>query len=218
VIKHVSFDFWDTLYRVNPNFRAQRAGFIQKSHGISPEHTHSAAKRAKELCDSLSEKTMCTVDARTQAWHLLDQLGVPSITKANALYEETNRVFIENPPIPLFSNNDLLGLKSRGVSISISCNTGLISGDSIVSMLRNTGVYNVFDFVVFSDHIGYFKPNPFFLNHVLNQESCRATSFEQILHVGDNPATDGYMCQLTNSNFLLVEKRDLDFLKIHNLL
>lgn len=218
MIKHVSFDFWDTLYKGHPNFRVARAEYIQKHYGISPEQTYVAVKRTKELCDLLPEKTMCTVDAKTQAWHLLDQLGVASLEGAKSLAEYTDKFFTENPPKPLFSIDDLLHLKQRRVSISISCNTGLISGASIVKMLGQTKVLDVFDFTVFSDHIGYFKPSPFFLDYVLKHPQCKAKNFEEILHVGDNLNTDGYMCQLTNANFLLVENKVLDFESIKNLL
>lgn len=215
MIKHISFDFWDTLYKGNPNFRIQRAEYIRETYGIDHGHTFTAVHRTKEMCDLIPEKTMCTVDAKTQAWHLLDQLGVPSLDGAKALAEYTNNIFIENPPIPLFSVNDLLDLKKRGVSISISCNTGLIGGASIVQMLEEANILNVFDYTVFSDHIGYFKPNPFFLDHVLNHPLCKAKNFEEMLHVGDNPNTDEYMCQLTGANALLIKQRELDFSSIH---
>jgi FMN phosphatase YigB (HAD superfamily) len=218
VIKHISFDFWDTLYKGNPGFRANRSAFIEKKYGIEPEKTHIAVKKAKEICDGLSEKTMCTVDATTQAWHLLDQLGVASIGGARELCYETERFFLDNPPIPLFEVSNLNALKDKGVSISISCNTGLISGSSIVQMLGQTKVLNVFDFTVFSDHIRYFKPNPFFLDYVVRHPQCKANNFEEVLHVGDNDNTDGYLCQLTGANYLKVENRNLDFSEINTFL
>ncbi len=218
MIKHISFDFWDTLYVGNPNFRVLRAEYLNKVYGFTPEQVHSAVTRTKHLCDGTAEKTMCTVGTLTQAWHLLDNLGCASVKGASELAEETHKIFINNPPVPVFTIKDLNSLKDKGVSISISCNTGLISGYSIVSMLEKTSVLDVFDFALFSDHIGYFKPSPFFLQRVLDHPSCKAGSFEEILHIGDNRKTDGYMCQLTNSNYLFVERGGLDFASINNCL
>jgi FMN phosphatase YigB (HAD superfamily) len=218
MIKHISFDLWDTLYIGNPNFRIARAEYLNNLYGFTPEQVHSAVSATKRLCDDTAEKTMCNIDAVTQAWHLLDNLGCASIQGARDLAEKTHEIFFYNPPVPVFDKNDLISLKDKGLSISISCNTGLISGDSIVSMLQNTGVYDLFDYALFSDHIGYFKPNPFFLQKVLNHYKCKADNFSETLHIGDNKNTDGYMCQLTNSNFLLVERGGLDFSSIQNYL
>jgi len=218
MIKHISFDFWDTLYVGNPNFRVERAAYIHRKYGHISAVVHSAVSATKRLCDDTAEKTMCNIDTVTQAWHLLDNLGCASIQGAIELAEETHRIFVNNPPVPVFTTKDLNSLKDKGVSISISCNTGLISGSSIVSMLEKTSVLSAFDYTLFSDHIGYFKPSPFFLQRVLDHPSCKADNFEEILHIGDNRNTDGYMCQLTNSNYLFVERGGLDFASIHNYL
>jgi len=218
MIKHVSFDFWDTLYVGNPNFRINRAEYLDRKYGHSPEVVAGAVWTTKKLCDDTAEKTMCNVDTLTQAWILLDNLGCASIQGAIELAEETHKIFVDNPPVPVFTIKDLTSLKNKGVSISISCNTGLISGDSIVSMLKKTSVFDAFDYTLFSDHIGYFKPSPFFLQRVLDHSNCKADNFEEILHIGDNLNTDGYMCQLTNSNYLFVERGGLDFASINNYL
>jgi len=218
MINHISFDFWDTLYIGDPNFRIARGSYIHSVYGFSSEQVHTAVTKTKNFCDVVSEKTMANVDTLTQCWHLLDNLGCASIQGAIDLANRTHEIFLENPPIPVFTLNELRDLKLKGVSISISCNTGLISGDSIVSMLKTSEVFDIFDYVLFSDHIGYFKPNPFFLKTVLDQPKCRARSFEEILHIGDNPNTDGLLCQFTNTNFLQVEKGNINFKDIHNYL
>lgn len=218
MIKHISFDFWDTLYKGNPNFRKSRANYLNERFGVTEDEVHLAVKKTKELCDGLSEKTMVCVGATIQAWHLLDNLGFPSIEEATALAHFTHNNFLENHPIPLFSVDDLLSLKDKGLSISIGCNTGLISGNAVTGMLYDTGVLRLFDFTLFSDRIGHFKPSPFFLQETLLNSGCEANSFQEILHVGDNPNTDGYMCQLTGTNFYNNPKGTLDFTQINNLL
>lgn len=216
MIKHVSFDFWDTLYNGNPNFRVKRAEYIQKKYGHIPAVVHAAVEETKRLCDGTSEKTMCCVSELTQAWVLLDNLGCASIEGAVELSHETHRIFLENPPVKIYDPKDLIAIRNSGRTISISCNTGLINGDSIVQMMKETGSYDLFDFTLFSDRITYFKPSPFFMLRILGMSS--AASFEEILHVGDNPNTDGYMCQLTGANYLQNKKGTLDFKEIQTYL
>lgn len=216
MIKHISFDFWDTLYKVNPDFRKNRANYLQKNYGYSPEVIQSAVDATKKICDGTSERTMCTIDAVTQAWHLLNHLNCATVENAIALAKFTEIDFLENPPYQLYYPDQLVQLRNRGLTLSISCNTGLISGESIRTMLQKSGASDLFDFMLFSDEIGHFKPSPFFIQKVL--DTCDAKSFEEILHVGDNPVTDGLMCEHTGTNFLLVDKKVFDFDKILNCL
>lgn len=214
-MKHISFDFWDTLYTGNPNFRINRASYIEKKFNRLPEIIHASVKKTKDFCDGTVERTMSNIDAKTQTWHLLESMGCATVQNVIELSEETHRIFLHNPPIPTFSMRDLVSLKERGLSICISCNTGLISGDSIVEMLLNTGMYHVFDYVIFSDHIGYAKPNPLYMEEVKNHPNCKADAFNHILHVGDNPNTDGYMCKLTGAKYIKNDRGHIDFSKIH---
>ena len=216
MIKHVSFDFRDTLYNGNPNFRVKRAEYIQKKYGHIPAVVHAAVEETKRLCDGTSEKTMSCISPLTQAWILLDNLGCPSIQGAIELADFTDTVFLENPPVKIFDPKDIIALRNRGITVSISCNTGLIGCHSIIQMMKNTGSYDLFDFFLFSDHISYFKPSPFFMQRILDNSS--ADSVEEILHVGDNPNTDGYMCQLTGANYLQNKKGTLDFKEIQTYL
>lgn len=218
MIKHISFDFWDTLYKGNPNFRKSRAQYLNERFGVTEEQVNAAVTKTKKLCDGLGEKTMCCTDSLTQNWHLLDNLSVASIKEVNELEEFTQNTFFKNPPIPLFSLHDLQSLRDRGMSLSISCNTGLINGYTISTWLHSTSLYELLDFTLFSDNIGYFKPNPFFMDCVISTYGCNADSFEEVLHVGDNLNTDGYMCQLTGTNFYNNPKGTLDFTQINNLL
>ena len=218
MIKHLSFDFWDTLYAGNPNFRIARAEYIKDMYGFSTEQVHTAVKKTKKLCDDTSEKTMCTVDSMTQAWHLLDNLGCASVQGAISLSEATNSIFLRYPPKKIFHPSELISIRNSGRTISISCNTGLISGNSIVQMLKNTGAYDLFDFTLFSDQINFFKPSPFFMEIIVDHQHSNADKAEDVLHIGDNVHTDGYLCQLTGANYLQNEKGTLDFEQIKTLL
>lgn len=218
MIKHISFDFWDTLYTGNPSFRKLRADFISKQYGCSIDEVNLAVKKTKQLCDGFSEKTMCCVDDITQNWHLLNNLGFPSIGGAKELSELTHNVFLSNPPRPLYSIVDLQSIKDMGISISITCNTGLISGYTIGTYLKSLPQNKLFDFKIFSDDVGYFKPNPMIIDAILSHRKCNAVYPNQILHVGDNLNTDGFMCQLTNTNFYNNPKGTLDFSQIFKLL
>lgn len=218
MIKHISFDLWDTLYKGNPQFHKLREEYLHEKFRVSETEVKSAIKKTKTLCDGTSEKTMWCIDSKTQLWHLLDNLGCASIKNAQELFEFTHTTFLNNIPRPTFTKDDLIGLKQSGLSISISCNTGLISGKTVRDMLIETDIYNLFDFCLFSDEIGYFKPNPFFMDMIISIPNCKANHFEEVLHIGDNLNTDGYLCQLTGTNFYNNPKGSIDFTQIYKFL
>lgn len=220
MIRHISFDFWDTLYKGNPEFHQKRLEFLSSFLKIRDKDLIlKTLNETKNTFDKLGEETLCCIDAKTQIWHFLRKLKPQiGLSEVFDVYWKFYDLLYEHQPIPLFVDEFFDQLEEKGVSLSISCNTGLISGDCVHEILRKTQKSKLFSFMLFSDQIGYFKPSPFFANEIKEFPLCRANEFSQILHVGDNLKTDGKLCKFTGMQFLKVEPKKPDFNQILSLL
>jgi len=49
MINHISFDFWDTLYVGNPNFRIARAAYMRSVYGFDSAQVHTAVTKTKNF-------------------------------------------------------------------------------------------------------------------------------------------------------------------------
>lgn len=207
MIKHISFDFWDTLFEGNSNYRSERLKLLYEYLDSDPELIKLNISELKDYFDQLGESTMSCVDPKTQLWHLCSRLSTKvTVDIVTTIQRRLDDLFQSYPPHPLFDLTTLEDLKSKGLSLSISCNTGLISGKAVRQMLNT----DLFDFQLYSDTLGYFKPNPFFAETILHHTHCKADSFEDIVHVGDNLNTDGKMCTLTGMKFLHIRNKNIN--------
>ena len=217
MIKHISFDFWNTLYIGNPKFKQSRAEFLSSRYDLDVSTILSKISSVKNFCDKTSEHTLTAIGSELQYLHLLMSIGVQSKCirpELNIITRIANALFIEHPPIPIIDWSELEKLKDK-YSISISCNTGFISGQLIDRMLTITGVENYFDFTLFSDLIGHSKPSPLFAEQILIESEVEY--FNEILHIGDNVNTDGKMCNYTLINYFQNPKDSIDLFQISNI-
>jgi hypothetical protein len=99
-------------------------------------------------------------------------------------------------------------------AVSISCNTGLISGKMIEDFVSDSWLQYHFDFYYFSDQHTYSKPNPLVMQYMLDHRHCFANKSSEILHVGDNLQTDGKLCEITGMEFVYFDKARLNYNEI----
>jgi len=96
--------------------------------------------------------------------------------------------FFEVPPcLNPDAINVLEDLTEAGKRIGLICNTGLTPCFALKEFLDSEGVLEYFDFLVFSDEIGFRKPDPkifHFLARKLKVDPC------SVVHVGDNLKLD----------------------------
>ena len=213
-IKHVSFDFWDTLAVGNPDYIQKRAEFFSSKYDVDVESVKGAIKKVKSWCDMLSEQTLTTIPHDTQYLLILRELQIAS-TELPIILVNMERLFTEHPPKVIIPSSVLDKLDDDGKSISITCNTGLASGEWICDFLYHaTEMY--FTFKYFSDENAYFKPNPRIVDWMVGHPCSNATEPREILHIGDNLATDGKLCELTGMQFVHFDKNKMNYYDIFN--
>lgn len=219
-IRHVSFDCWGTLIKSHPLHKSARNKYVyhrllRKGYEISREELNANIKRTEKTIDvinELSEKPL-TIEECISLMYM--KLGVdPDIINAKEIFNTKiafARYFRTHYPICI--NRDIvyvLGqLSKMGFTMSLLCNTGFTSGKLVEEALGRLGVSKYFERLFFSDELGISKPNPRTFSTICRYKQLRP---EEILHVGDNPITDGACTNIGMNSYILSESQ-----KFHDL-
>ena len=186
---HVSFDFCNTLFTSNPAFKFHRLQMFKDRTGTSEdliEHTFAAVgdwhNNQLMLKDglALTSQSLCSLAFRI--------LRVSPEDYAS-LIADMEELFLKYPPLPT-CNSTVMEWRSCAGSASILSNTTFISGAVIRSFLDSE--QEEFDFMIFSDELGYGKPQAKAFQAILFELRSRVglADDQQIFHVGDDPKFD----------------------------
>jgi len=142
------------------------------------------------------------VSVRLGSAHRWREVGPSLISAIDDLFVEHHPELID-PFVPDY----LACLRSRGCSVSLTSNTAFVPGITIRRVLDILGLGDRFDFLLFSDEVGVGKPNPEFMCKVFGHRNCHACVTSEVLHLGDNEATDGEGARLAGYQFELFDPR-----------
>ena len=196
-VKHMSFDFWNTLAVPNLEFSAARTRVIADYYGIAVEEAKRIYTSVKNFADTAAELTGFGT-SRDNVMKLLNA----QMPKDKRLSEEDlgimadviDDLFIAFPPtIPEGLVEVMDELASRHITMNILSNTNFIEGSllSEVVVLEAFGP-KFFKFEMYSDAWNCAKPSEKFFNGMLRQALKPELSVfrANIVHVGDNDITD----------------------------
>jgi len=217
LIRHISFDLWLTLIKSHPEFKAERALFLQKEfnpRGFSVREIMEIVQKTDKISDRLNEITGKKVQTRQMYRRILQDLGNDPLAINDELLNHINLkvcdLFREFPPEFLNASVKpmLLSLKDEGYTINLSSNTGFIEGNTIAGTLKQLKISEYFVFCIFSDEIEASKPSAAFFDKVYDKVTVRK---EEVLHVGDNYKADFEGAQsygfkalhITNQNYTI---------------
>lgn len=202
--KHYSFDLWMTLIRSNPSFKTERAKFFYKHfNGLhkSMEEITAIFRQVDLMCNAINEKTGKNIDADEMYLMVISQMNNHATNftdiDLNWLYSEMDSLLFQYMPMVYCNNTldtlDRLKQKNKG-SFNISSNTAFVKGSSLRTVLSELGLSPYFEFQLYSDEIGFSKPNKSFFDLMIDtSKSIRANTameHKDILHIGDNPNAD----------------------------
>jgi len=222
MIKHISFDLWLTLIKSHPEFKLKRAELIADKFNIKKYNNQELTKLINSV-DKIFDRYNMIYDKKLSADkmyckvlkkivpepHLVTMEDAVFVRKmSDALFEDYSPVFL-NDNIPVI----LSQLKEEGYSLNLSSNTGFIESDLLKKTLRKMGIFQYFDFLIFSDEINSSKPSPRFFNEI-----CERTGLikQHILHVGDNPLADYKGARDFGLNAVLVTNHNYNINDIRN--
>jgi putative hydrolase of the HAD superfamily len=197
-INHVSFDLWKTLITPNKEFKPARIEVIHQylKGEFSIEEVTDAISKLSSLGDCYGEFFEQGFTSTQLYYLLLYQLYGKNTNKfiqdyfnLQGFISEINALHLQYCPY-LISDEvyDILDyLKSKNITCNIASNTSLASGALLRKFLKHHKIFHYFDFMLFSDELGVFKPNRLFFQQILD---LTGKSRPEILHVGDNILTD----------------------------
>lgn len=230
MIKHYSFDLWFTLIKSNPVFKAKRAKyFFEKFNHLnkSIEEVQQVFRQVDLMCNTINEKTGKNIDAEEMylivIYQLNDGFDMFNQLDLSELYLEMERLIFNYSPT-IFSSETIKVLDSlsqqAGVSFNISSNTAFIKGQTLRVILQELKLAPYFNFQLYSDEIGYSKPNMAFYSCLLNQINLTRQADEiathEIIHIGDNPIADIYGAKKMGIQTLHINTNEKTILNLLN--
>lgn len=189
-IKHISFDFWGTLARPNPDYTKARTEYLAKVFNLPEKDIKEIYTTVKKRLDFNAETLGVqgrVPDAYAELCKEVYGKEIPWDAKiVQELEYHTKKLFLQNQPIfPEGMADAIISLYKAGFSTSITSNTNFISGLTIRACREMEKM--CFNFTLFSDLHKLSKPNRKFfgiITHIMELEP------REILHVGDNELAD----------------------------
>lgn len=198
---HFSFDLWLTIIKSHPEYKKKRCLLVRDFFSI-PENLDTIGNIVRSydvLCNNISEKTGGHIPMEQIIFMILNDLNIDIDKIENRdiqeFYQESEKLFMEYKPILLYNEiyNIFHMIKEQGKTMNISSNTAFIRGSSLRKILEFYDIEKYFSFQIYSDELGYSKPNPIFFEKVFNEAKQLHPNIvkEKVVHIGDNPIADG---------------------------
>jgi len=196
---HLSFDLWLTLIKSNPEFKKKRNLLFKNFFEVDAtiEKVNEVVRYYDVLCNNINEKTGLNLNTHEIYYLILNALQVDlsknEAKKLGEFYDETEILFMNYKPELIFPDikRQFENMVSEGKSINILSNTGFIKGKSLRKLISYYELTEYFTFQIYSDEVGYSKPNNEIFQLVFDQvNKSNETQKKEILHIGDNIIAD----------------------------
>ena len=210
VVKHYSFDFWNTIAKSNPDFKIKRAEFVQNiiGHDFSIDSINFAFGKIGSEYNRAVESGLGSILPSDLYLKVFKELKYSREVDVDFIMDEVKHIFLQNPPkIEIGFLNFLQLIKDLGKTISLTSNTAFISGAIIKKYLTSIDIVENFDFLIFSDELGYGKPCEIIFDELYSKVKELHVSIvaKEITHVGDNFDADinGAICVGMNAFYFI---------------
>jgi putative hydrolase of the HAD superfamily len=197
--KHFSFDLWLTLIRSNVQFKEKRNILFINFFSIRNDFKEVTEifKKYDDLCTNISIKTGIHFDYKNIYYLILNDVNLNILKISKGQIEEfyflSEQLFFQFMPELIYPKIGLLldQIKSEEKTSSILSNTAFIKGNALRKVLNHYDLSQYFSFQLYSDEIGYSKPNELVFKRVFEYSNkFQKVKKSDILHIGDNKYTD----------------------------
>jgi putative hydrolase of the HAD superfamily len=193
VIKAITFDLWNTLFE-NISYSNIRLDILTKY--INKKKSNILITDVQKLYNKYFNfvnpqfKTLKYHHIYTseRILHLFYELEI--LLSSEELYQIVNEfesIMLTNPPGLKKGVKDTLHILSQEYKLGIISDTGITPGRIIRMVLERYGILKIFNTMIFSDEIGYYKPHSKVFETALNNLRCYP---EHSIHIGDLLETD----------------------------
>lgn len=195
MISAVTFDFWNTLYKLPvqggaTRKRVEKFLHIFKKSGISrsADELGQAFKQCWTYADHCQRADEHEITPAGHVRYILELLNIKASPELwQAVYDAYTRALEDSPPQLCDGVRETLSTLANSCALAVICNTGGTPGVLLRKFMQDDGILDYFNFLVFSDEVGWAKPSIHIFQHTLSNLKCRA---EQAAHIGDDPVTD----------------------------
>jgi len=211
-IDTVTFDVWNTLLVhefYDDRVKHARISRIERAlSGAGLRISNDDVSRAyeyTEACLSSLWRQEKDVGLEGHLTMFLDGLGLEACEhNKDIIREPYARALLDfEPAIVEGAREVLTGLKDKGYKIGLISNTGRTPGETIKLVLKDRGIFRYFDSMIFSNEIGYVKPNRRIFERALEGLGSGA---ESTAHVGDSMLLDVYGSRTAGMKSILFNK------------
>ncbi len=197
--QHFSFDLWLTLIKSNPEFKSKRNLLFKDFFEIncSIDKVTETVRYYDVLCNAINEKTGLNIDTNEIYYLILYALNVNineiSTAQLSLFYKAAELLFLEYKPQLLYPNIKIVfeEIAAQQKTINILSNTAFIKGTTLRKIISYYELSDYFKFQIYSDEVGFSKPNPKIFEVVFDQiNNIKPIQKKQVLHIGDNIVAD----------------------------
>jgi len=192
LIRAVTFDLWNTLVhnRNYGEFRLPRLREFLNRNGVElddarlQEVYQAGFRYSSELYRGSGRRHVMTDEI---VGHVMEQVGLRDRCDWTPVVEAYEEAALNDPPKLKEGARETLEALHDKVRIGLISDTGTSPGRVVRRILSEYGVLDYFDVTVFSDEVGYCKPND-----VVFKVALEALGVEpgEALHVGDLVKSD----------------------------
>jgi len=195
LITAITFDFWNTLYkgpadrRVFEKRMTDVTELLQSSvSDISFEQVGSAFKKAWEKAYYIQRAYGRDPAPRGHIEFALQELdlNIDEYIKEE-LYQAYTGTLLDIPPPLNDGVEETLPVLAKKYRLAVICNTGVTPGITLRKLIKKDGIFDYFQFLVFSDEVNWAKPNAEIFKYTL--KNINAVS-KEAAHIGDDETTD----------------------------
>ena len=187
MIRAITFDLWNTLIgeKDYTSLRIEHLLELLDKENVSSDEKviWQVYTSIDDLWRSDSVRQYRFVPVKERVEMILEKLGIeieqgPKL----AMVRDFEEVILEDPPALLDGVKFTLESLYRKYSIGLVSDSGFTPGRILRKILQSLGVLKFFNCTVFSDEVGYNKPNPLTFSQVLKLLRVQP---KEAIHVGD---------------------------------
>jgi HAD superfamily hydrolase (TIGR01509 family) len=215
---YLTFDLWQTLIIDSPQADARRSqmrceGLWKSLSRLKVNATFDDLKRAydrsaRKFQEMWQTNSEISTDQQLGIILSLFSPDAVSFCRDPGSMETMRKAYIDPlfafpPPLDKDAKQTLQALRSQVNKIGLISNTGRVPGAALRLLLEKHGISEFFDSTIFSDEVGYRKPNV-----RIFQEAAKRLGAEisNGVHIGDNPETDVWGAKHAGMRAILLVK------------
>lgn len=195
MLKAITFDFWNTLYKPPPDLRISTKrvevckNILQAmGYDLTDEEVMDAIKQTWKYAYHKQREDGIDIAPRGHVDVILEKLNIRLEQQDwDKLYHVYTDVMIDLPPELNDGVLDTLPLLAHKYKLAVICNTGVTPGIILREIMRKDDIFQYFQVTVFSDEVTWAKPNPKIFDYTMKQLNVTPAI---AAHIGDDRLTD----------------------------